>query len=250
MPFVIKLKRPRPNPKWRIEELIKEATEAPAGTLARRDDPWEDEILRVFQGETDNVSSRVERFVLLWANPHKRAKIQAFLFAGADAQKIAEVFRIKNVEIVSLFAKYCFDVSVFHDVLDCEEFAEVCRKAGANGNNPEAQMLYEGYTYGLDYLLSHYGNDVSAEKAMQDMLRVEYAEFTKARHSRDSEASSRKAKAIDRFTKIMRSIPAAQALKEDRGDVFVQIENHVKQQRQEEMRRQIEDAAFDIVGID
>lgn len=246
MPFKLQFKKRTPDPKHRVTRLRRLAEEAPEHQFARVSDAAEDAILRAFQGD-ENISLRTWNVIGLWLNDNKRSKIQALLFAGAYPEDIAKILKMQDTEVVRLFARVFFDLSVFEDLLDKEDYAYRCKALAEQGiNSYENSALYEAYKHGLDFLIARYTDTIPTEKILRTMLKDEFVEYMGTRGDVSETTRKHRYRSINQFLKTAKSIPALRDKDEAQENFMVRLKSDLEERQAARKRRHEEKKVLDL----
>ena len=156
-----------PQPRHRFQRIHRQLRQT--GTYSA-DDPVEEALVR-FLLKDDSVPEPVIKACKVFWDGYKREVVEAFLLAEAGPKDLYEVFKI-DTEVVELYEKLFFDISVFDDRLDAESYARNYEE-----DDFGRELKISAIEDGLEYLKARFGRgnyDVSPTKAIKESISLSY----------------------------------------------------------------------------
>lgn len=166
--------RPRVlDPEHRIRGLILRAELDPQ---ASDPDPDVDLLLQALNGRTTLTEDLAEA-LRLWLDDFKRARVAAWLFAGAEDEVIERYLSIRR-GVTALFRRFFFDTTVFVDRLDRELYADLARERLERKEDPwYHRLLLEAHRYGLASLVAVYAETLDPSAVSARVARDLFLEY-------------------------------------------------------------------------
>lgn len=224
MKLQINIPKRTPDPQHRIKAFQSRLIDSEDDALLGSDDPIEDAILRVLQGEVD-VPEEISYAFELHLDDYIREVLEAFILAGARPSDIQNALDI-NQTVAELFAYYFFDVRVFRNKLEKEAFVRHQCLDTNNGRSAFGKaILTSALERGLDYLkarFSHGKHIVPPLQAVNEVITESYVKFCE---SKKTVATSEKAREARQnavlLVKALQAVPDVEKLTHEEKDNFV-----------------------------
>jgi len=185
------------------------------------DDPLEEALARLLQGEED-APEEVIRAYMTYVNAYKREVVESFLLAEAAPRDLFDVFKMRE-NIVVVYQQLFFDRSVFADRLDAEAYARDYPTDHDDGYGRELKL--NAVQFGLEYLKASFGRgnySVSPPTAVNELISQAYVTTKIAsKFPVDSGKAKEAHKWAATMVKGIESLPSAQDIGGEKKEDFL-----------------------------